>query len=255
MSPKPRVTFASFDDHHDQSGNNNGAFWKAKLALIDDLSPDSFIAVGDFAEGGSGSAHVPDAFKPAYEEDCEELKLRWNEVRDAAGPKTKLTWIEGNHENAMVRALERGSPSFVKGFWTRFMRDTGATDCGVKWVGEKERYQEGSVLYIHGHQYPGRRFPKHHAHASAMLWGRPGVTVLVGHTHRPGYARIPSAHGGWEAYMVGAGRTMDPSFMKGEDGAWANEAAVVYTYPDGRNSVHIIRWLGDHFIFNGRSYK
>lgn len=257
MAP-PKLYVVLPDEHHDEPvngvGSNDPRFWRAKLDFISDVSPTGVIAEGDFTEGASGSAHVPDAFKPAYDSDCNAMQRAWREVREAAGARTALTLMEGNHENAILRCLTENQPSMVQGFWRRFARDTGMEDNGVKFVPEAQNVRLGAAMLKHGHQWGKRGFPKHHAYNVGLKWGAPGIKVVVGHSHRPGHAVIANQHGDWECFMLGAGRNLVAPWLKGEREGWANEFAVIKVWHDGTTIVDPIRWDGQRFVYGDRVY-
>jgi hypothetical protein len=83
---------------------------------------------------------------------------------------------------------------------------------------------------MHGHQI-AKMLPKHHAAKVADEWGAPGLTVAFGHSHRPGMHVRAGREGNCRAIAVGAGRTLDPDWMKGRPGGWENELPTMSERP------------------------
>ncbi len=215
---RPALIVGLFDEHHP---NVCPRYESAKLALLADLQPDEIVFGGDFGEWTSGSAHVPDAFRAAYEEDCQAVRSAFWRVRRAC-PRAQITVLEGNHDNAVLRMLSSNAPSMVVGFWERFARDLDFERLGVEWVSEKAQpLKRGNLRLMHGHQI-AKMLPKHHAAKVADEWGAPGLTVAFGHSHRPGVHVKAGREGNCRAIAVGAGRTLDPDWMKGRPGGWEN---------------------------------
>ncbi|ADO73915.1 uncharacterized protein STAUR_6158 [Stigmatella aurantiaca DW4/3-1] len=118
-------------------------------------------------------------------------------------PRAKLTVLEGNHDNAVLRRLPQ---------------DLDFDSVGVEWVPEKSQPpKRGNLRLLHGHQV-AKMIPKHHVAKVADDWGGPGLTVAFGHSHRPGVHVRAGREGTCRAIAVGTGRTMDPDWMQGRPG-------------------------------------
>jgi len=86
-------------------------------------------------------------------------------------PRAKLTVLEGNHDNAVLRMLSSSAPSMVVGFWERFARDLDFERLGIEWVPENAQpLKRGNLRLMHGHQI-AKWLPKHHAAKVADEWG------------------------------------------------------------------------------------
>jgi hypothetical protein len=71
-------------------------------------------------------------------------------------PRAKLTGLEGNHDNAVLRGLAQA---------------LDFDSVGVEWVPEKSQpLQRGNLRLLHGHQV-AKMLPKHHAAKVADGWG------------------------------------------------------------------------------------
>lgn len=254
---RPRCIAILADMHHDDSGNNHAGHWRAVLLWLAELRPDEVVLAGDFGEFSSGSAHTPDFFRAAYEADVKAVRAALKQVR-AACPKAAITYLCGNHETATIRALERGAPAFVPGFWERFAQDLDFERLGVEWVPEGRPHQpikRGNLRVLHGHQVPGRWLPKHHAAKVADLYGGPGLTVVFGHSHRPGLFVKAGMEGNCTAVALGCGRTLEPDWKKGSPDGWENEVAVAYVHPDGAADVVPVRFTNGRMTWAGKVYR
>jgi len=61
--------------------------------------------------------------------------------------------------------------------------------------------------------------------------------------------------GNCRAIAVGAGRTLDPDWMKGKPGGWANELLVAYLMPTGHVAAYSVPLVGGAFIWGGKVYR
>jgi hypothetical protein len=87
------LIITALKDELDAVPNVCPRYESAKLALLADLQPDEIVFAGDFGEWTSGSAHVPDAFRAAYEEDCRAVRAAFWRVRKTC-PRAKLTVLK-----------------------------------------------------------------------------------------------------------------------------------------------------------------
>jgi predicted phosphodiesterase len=233
----------------------NPAFWRAALLLLKDVQPDEVVLNGDFGEWSSGSAHTPDAFKAAYEDDVRANRAALNQLR-ATCPRARLTWLEGNHENSVARSLAGCMPSMVRGYWERWRRDLGLDDLDVDWVPEMAQpLKRGHLRVLHGHQVPGKLLPKHHAAKMADLYGAPNLLIAFGHSHRPGMYLRPSKEGNCRAFALSCGRTLDPAWMKGGVGGWQNGLALAYVRPGGAADLYPVDFTQGALVWAGRTYR
>ena len=77
-----------------------------------------------------------------------------------------------------------------------------------------------------------------------------GPSTPIGHT--AAQAALPS---GRRAIAVGAGRTLDPDWMKGRPGGWENELLVAYLLPAGHVAVYSVPLVGGAFLWGGKVYR
>jgi hypothetical protein len=61
--------------------------------------------------------------------------------------------------------------------------------------------------------------------------------------------------GNCRAIAVGAGRTLDPDWMKGRPGGWENELLVAYLLPTGHVAAYSVPLVGGAFLWDGRVYR
>ncbi|MFP2894990.1 hypothetical protein [Corallococcus sp. 4LFB] len=114
--------------------------------------------------------------------------------------------------------------------------------------------KRGNLRLMHGHQI-AKALPKHHAANVADEWGAPGLTVAFGHSHRPGVHVKPGREGNCRAIAVGAGRTLDPDWIKGRPGGWENELLVAYLMPAGHVAAYSVPLVSGAFLWGGKVYR
>jgi predicted phosphodiesterase len=253
-SGRPKRIAILSDAHHGPDGSNDKDLWAATLNLLSDAAPDEVVLNGDFGEFTSGSAHVPDAFKAAFADDVVAVRTAIKQVRSAAG-RAPITYTEGNHENATIRALVRGAPSFVKGFWDLFAGELDFERLGVEWVPEVAVLKKGNLRLFHGHQVPGRLLPKHHAAKVADLYGGPNLVLAFGHSHREGLHVRPSHEGNCVCVALPCMRTLAPSWAPAAPMGWGQGLGMALVYPDGHADVTTVRWAGGRMEYGGRVYR
>jgi hypothetical protein len=76
-----------------------------------------------------------------------------------------------------------------------------------------------------------------------------------GTSHRPGIHVRAGREGNCRAIAVGAGRTLDPDWMKGRPGGWEDELLVAHLLPTGHVAAYSVPLVGGAFIWGGKVYR
>lgn len=159
--------------------------WALMLKAARRLRPDTIVVLGDFLDFYSVSAHDKDPRRVRLLD--EEIRCgneRLSEL-DALGA-TRKVFIKGNHEWRLERYLMTRAPEL---FNLVRMRDLLKLDeRGWECVEYREHARIGRLYATHDAGKAGDR-----AHAQALADFQ--SNVVIGHTHRLGYAVVGSAKG------------------------------------------------------------
>lgn len=234
---------------HDRS------FWRAAMMWIKDNKPSEVILSGDFGEYSSVSQHGG-ANEQKLIDDLTSVKQALDEIRSAGGPGCKITYLEGNHESRLPRAVATWAPTFAGAVDLPEMLELEKR--GIEWVPEyKQPIHRGLLRVLHGHQVLGKYGPKHHAAKAVDVYGSsPYCEIVYGHVHAAQQFSKTVAGGHISAMSVGCGRTIGADkvrWLAGREAGWHHGFAVAYVN-DTITQVYNIKVRGGRFIWNGRLY-
>jgi predicted phosphodiesterase len=234
---------------HDRS------FWRSALLWIKDNKPTEIILSGDFAELASVSQHGG-ANEQKLIDDLTSIKQALDELREMAGESCTITYLEGNHESRLPRALASWAPTFTGAFDLPGMLELEKRN--IEWVPEyKQPVHRGLLRVLHGHQVLGKYGPKHHAAKAADVYGSsPHCEILYGHVHAAQQFSKPVAGGYVSASAVGCGRTIGSDqvrWLAGREAGWHHGFAVVYV-TDSFAQVYNIKVRDGRFVWHGKLY-
>lgn len=142
--------------------------------VIADIKPDVLLQVGDLANMDSVSRHpAARGAKRSLHADREDAREIRADLRQAAGRKARIVWIEGNHDAWLDKYLaerpeldaEFGTP---QQFWD--LKE------GEEWVPYRDGIHIGKVYYTHDIGYSGAQATKQNLAAA-------GHCIVSGHTH------------------------------------------------------------------------
>lgn len=234
---------------HDRS------FWRATLKWLKDHKLAELVLSGDFGEFGSVSQHGS-ANEARLLDDITSVKQALDELRAAVGPDCLITYLEGNHESRLPRAVASWAPTFNGAFSLSDLLELGKRD--IVWVPEFEQpIRRGSLRVLHGHQVLGKYGPKHHAAKAADVYGSsPYAEIVYGHVHAAQQFSKPVAGGFVSASSVGCGRTIGPDkvrWLAGREAGWHHGFGVAFV-SDTITQFFSVKVIHGQFIWNGRVY-
>lgn len=234
---------------HDRS------FWRAAMMWIKDNKPGEVILSGDFGEYSSVSQHGG-ANEQKLIDDLTSVKQALDEIRSAGGPDCKITYLEGNHESRLPRAVATWAPTFAGAIDLPEMLELEKRD--IEWVPEyRQPVHRGLLRVLHGHQVLGKYGPKHHSAKAADVYGSsPYCEIVYGHVHAAQQFVKPVAGGHISSQSVGCGRTIGADkvrWLAGREAGWHHGFAVAYV-TDKVTQVYNVKVRDGRFIWNGRLY-
>lgn len=225
------------------------AVWATTQEIIKSVKPDEVILLGDFLEMGSVSQHGGGDLEKLTE-DFMSGKAALKQLREAVGDDCRITYLEGNHESRLSRFIMAKAPSLKDSLSYEVGLDLKALN--VDWVPEyKQPIHRGDLDLTHGHQDLRERPSKYHAAKMADVYGRPGRTVLYGHTHKPQTFTRPTVGGHATAVGMGCGRTLTPGWLHGAQAGWVHQIAVVYLTEAGRPHIYPITFQHGQAMWQG----
>lgn len=169
--------------------------WELMLKAAHAFKPKHSIILGDFADFYDVSSHSKDPSRRfKLDEEVEETKKALDQVKKI-GAKNNV-FIAGNHEDRLKRYLENAAPELNK--MVSVPKLLELNEKGFKYVPYKHAYKIGKLNVTHDCGNAGR-----YAHYKSLDTFQ--HNIIIGHTHRIGYAvegnangeRHLTAHLGW----------------------------------------------------------
>lgn len=155
------------------------------LKAMKDFKPDHSIILGDFMDMYSVSSHSKDPKRSLdLKGEVDGTKEALRQVK-ALGAKNNV-FVSGNHEDRLERYLRDKAPELYE--FISIPEVLELNKMGFKYVPYKDHYKLGKLNVTHDTGQAGR-----YAHYKAMDSFQ--HNVIIGHTHRLGYAVEGNAQG------------------------------------------------------------
>jgi predicted phosphodiesterase len=228
--------------------------WAVFLSVLREVRPDEVILAGDFGEWESVSSHGT-FNENTLREDVVAVRRALNEVREAIGPDARMTYLEGNHETRLTRAIMSRAPALRGALTLTELLDLD--ERGVEWVPEgRQPVDRGLLRVLHGHQIYGQGGgPIYHSRKAADVYATDaGRVVTYGHTHKPQQFHRPVIGGTGRAVGLGCLRTIRPEevrWLQGNEAGWAHGFGV-FSVLAGSVHVEEVRPIRGQAMFRGR---
>lgn len=209
------------------------------------FKPDTVVLLGDFADFYAVSSHSknPDRrLDLRYEVD--RVKERLKDIK-RLGAKRNI-YVAGNHEDRLERYLMDKAPALFTS--VKIPDVLGLQELGFEYVPYKEHVMVGKLHLTHDTGNAGQYA---HYKAQADFEGN----VIIGHTHRMGYAIVGTAKGhphvcaqlGW----LGDFGAIDYMHRVKALRAWAHGFGVGFMEPDGTVHVQPVPIVRNKCVVNG----
>jgi len=219
--------------------------------MIKEIKPEEIIINGDFLDFSYLSSYTENA--PRLRENYrlkKDADLAVSELELLKKYSKTITYLEGNHEYRIARALDT-LPMFEGLIELNYLLDLDRL--AIKWVPEmKQPMRIFDDLYI----LHGKRIGKYFA--SQITDDYPGVTMIQGHTHR-GQVFTKShnlTQSSYEGIGSGCLTGLKQSYENGKALSHSQGFVVVSWENEKRYSVQNVTIKDSHwFIFNGKMYS
>lgn len=177
-----RVLFVP-DSHHPFVSKSA---WACLLRAARKFKPDITVILGDFADCYSVSSHSKDPKRAGnFKSELDAVKKALRELRAAVGDG-EIHYIFGNHEDRYDRFLAQKAPE-LSGV-ASLEELLGLDNLDITTTPYKQHFKLGRLYMTHE---VGKAGKYAHYDAQAAFEGN----VVIGHTHRLGYAVVGSARG------------------------------------------------------------
>lgn len=216
------------------------------LKAAQHFKPDTIVVLGDFADFYSVSSHDKSPRRAALLEDELEAVGKGLEMLGQLGA-SKKHFVSGNHEDRLDRYLMKHAPAL----WGMCnVRDVlKLKDRGWTFTPYKEHLKLGKLHITHD---AGKAGLYAHYDAQRAFEGN----VILGHTHRLGYAVVGNAQGkphvgamlGW----LGDVSKVDYMHRIRALRDWAHGFGVGYQTPDGAVHVQPVPIVNRSVVVDGR---
>lgn len=210
------------------------------------LKPDIIILLGDFADFYAVSSHSKNPNRAA------DLQYEVDRVRDRLKALKRLgakrnIYVAGNHEDRLERYLMDKAPALFNAVTIPDV--LGLEPLGFEYVPYKQYTQVGKLYVTHDTGTAGQYA---HYKAQAAFEGN----VIIGHTHRMGYAIIGTVEGrphvgamlGW----LGDFKHIDYMHAAKARRDWAHGFGIGYMEPSGTVHVQPVPIIANRCIVAGQ---
>lgn len=159
--------------------------YELMMSVAKDIKPEHVVILGDFADFFGVSSHSKNPNRALkLKEEVDYTVERLEEVK-ALGAKNNV-FIAGNHEDRLQRYLQDKAPELFN--FISLPKILQLDRLGFKYIPYKQHYTLGKMNFTHDTGTAGR-----YAHYKALDAFQ--HNVVIGHTHRLGYAVEGSATG------------------------------------------------------------
>lgn len=153
---------------------------KIACAALEDSKPDHVILLGDIADFYSISSHDRDPDRKESFQDEIDSTVEFLEYVKKLSPKSKIYFLEGNHEYRMQRWLWKRGQELNSLRALKVAELLELKRLGIKFYEYNTPMQIGKLVFIHG-QYL-RSKAGYSAHSGLSGYG--SVSYIQGHVHR-----------------------------------------------------------------------
>lgn len=245
VAPVRKVVVAS-DIHVPYHDRKVVAAW---MQFLKDFKPDELVLNGDIADMHAASSHGDAHSEHLIIDEILALNEFLDDVQKVVGPKCKIHYCLGNHEDRLPRYIEQNAPN-MRGMMT-IPQAAQLKQRKITWSDYgKVHFLSDKLGVTHG--------IFHGTHYAKETLVRYGTSIIVGHAHRPQIHTMGVA--GEDASAIrgcfGLGCMIpvdDVPYLKGPSG-WSNGFGVFYIRRDGTFTPYVINMARQQFVWNGKVY-
>lgn len=230
---------------------------EAIVQFVRDFAPDTFVIGGDFLDFDAISCfnrhkRTSVGLNSVLRETRKEIELgrrMLDSIRAAVGPKCKILFLMGNHEERLANFFLEYPQMFSE--YTTLEGALQLKERGIQFVSQGGFYRIGKLYFMHGEKYGSDVFAK-----GAAMKCRKNVRLFHHHTNQS-YMITSELDGDdkIEVKSCGCMCGMAPSFMNGSQNRWINSFFAGYVLPDGNYQDFTLSVLNGRMIgLDGKVY-
>lgn len=242
-------TVAFLPDVHLEGTEEPSDAWKVTKKFLLCTQPNEIILGGDFMEMSCLSHWLAKKRMllegKRYRKDVDLANREIDDLMKRC-PDAKITYLEGNHEDWLLRYLE-SHPEMED--MIDLQEDLFLEERGIEWVKFNDVYTVGHLNYIHGwywNQYHARK------HLNRM-----GGNVMYGHVHhyQVESLRMRAKADIYSAIACGCLCDLNPAWKRNRPNDWMHGFGFVEYREDGKFQPHHLCIVDGEISFGGCSWK
>jgi len=222
---------------------------KSVLKLMDDVTFDKLVIIGDFLDFGCISHWNKNRHKTLELKRLKNDYIIGNSLLDEFDKRVAKNcdkyYLKGNHEVWSDDLLEDMPQleGMIEPESQLFLNERG-----YKISPYNDLVPFGKLFVTHGIYASANSIKKHLDELK--------VNILFGHTHQLGMllSSSPAREIAFAGYNIGCLCDLSPDYMRNRPHSWTHGFAVGYFYPNGYFDIQLIRIVEGKFIFNNKVY-
>lgn len=219
------------------------------LKLIEDLQPSHIFLNGDIIDMYQCSRYSKNPSRALeIQEDLDELTNFFGQLREVA-PKAKITYLEGNHENRIIRYLY-DHPEIAKLKSLQPKNLLGLEDFDIEWIPASKTHLYHGTVITHGDVVRSSS-----GQSAKGQYDKYGTSGISGHTHRAGVYYHSDFSG--DSFWVESGCLceLNPEYVTGKPN-WQQALAVgSYSKEIGKLKIELIQITNGKLVYSGKLHK
>jgi hypothetical protein len=239
-------------EKHVNIGDTHGVFvdqrtWAAVLDFVRDFKPDQINLLGDIADfydisrfDKNPNRRIVLGKEIEFTRDVILAELR------RAAPKSRIIWVEGNHENRLQRYLWSRAPELASLPGMDMRELFRLRDLKITYT--QQSLEVGDIQMTHGHMAR-----KHSGWTAKAMMDEYGTSVIHNHTHRLGAIYKTDRGGEYVAFENGCLCNLNPEYINGVPN-WQHGFSVGWVLPHGRFHFEQITILDGRFVYGGKFF-
>jgi predicted phosphodiesterase len=200
---------------------------EAFLKGVAKVKPDTIILGGDIVDFYKISRFDKDPLNPITLQDEIEVVQDFLESLRNVSSRSKIYWLEGNHEERLTKYIRINAPEFASLPALSFTRLFELDKFNVEYVKDTTVLQIEDWVFRHGHENGNGSTPGLSARKGIMMYGK---NYIQGHIHKANIIRVSNFSGDFIGVESPCLSDMEPEYVKGFAG-W--QAGYTIGYKNG----------------------
>jgi predicted phosphodiesterase len=200
------------------------------LKGVASVKPDTIVLGGDIVDFYKISRFDKDPLNAITLQDEIEVVKDFLESLRNVSSRSKIYWLEGNHEERLTKYIRVNAPEFASLPALAFESLFNLREFNVEYVKDTKVLQIDDWVFRHGHECGNGSTPGLSARKGVMMYG---ANYIQGHIHKANIIRVSNFNGDFIGVESPCLSEMEPEYVKGfagwqagytvgklEDGRW-----------------------------------